>query len=74
MTFHKHHAMWYVSRAGSLVLVVLIGAGTYLYVWYRRDMQKAEARIARGSLIAETACGPIEYADQLKAVAGANRR
>jgi 2-hydroxy-6-oxonona-2,4-dienedioate hydrolase len=63
MLFRKHRLAWYVSRAGMVVLVVLLGAGVYLYVWFRRDIQNAEARVARDSLIAETACGKMEYAD-----------
>ena len=63
MMFRKHRIMWYVSRAGILVLIVVLGVGVYLYVWFRRDIKKAEARIARGSLMAKTACGRIEYAD-----------
>jgi 2-hydroxy-6-oxonona-2,4-dienedioate hydrolase len=63
MIVRKHRFMWYVSRAGILMLVIILGAGVYLYVWFRNDIQKAEARIARGSLMAESACGQIEYAD-----------
>jgi 2-hydroxy-6-oxonona-2,4-dienedioate hydrolase len=63
MTFRKHRFTWYVSRAGIIALIIILGAGVYLYVWFRHDIQKAEARIARSSLMAETACGRIEYAE-----------
>lgn len=63
MSSSKSPFMWYVSRAGIVVFVALLGASTFLYVWFRRDMQVAEARITRGSLMAETTCGLIEYAD-----------
>ena len=64
MMVRNHRFMWYVSRAGILVLFIIISAGVYLYAWFRHDIRQAEARIARGSLIAETPCGPIEYADR----------
>ncbi len=40
-------------------VVIALGAVTY---FYQRDIQQARARIARGSEIADTPCGPIEYA------------
>jgi pimeloyl-ACP methyl ester carboxylesterase len=63
MSFSKHRLTWYVSRAGIIVLIMAVSAGITLYVWFHRDIQKAEARIAQGSQIAETACGRIEYSD-----------
>lgn len=63
MIVRKRRFMWYVSRAGILMLIIILGGGAYLYVWFRNDIRKAEARITRGSLMAETACGQIEYAD-----------
>jgi len=36
-----------------------LGAATY---FYQRDIQQARHRVSSGSQIAETACGPIEYA------------
>jgi pimeloyl-ACP methyl ester carboxylesterase len=44
------------------VLGVLVGGAGLIYVMYRSDMQVARARIASGSEIADTPCGPIEYA------------
>lgn len=41
----------------------MITAGTALvYTAYRRDLNRAFARISTGSHVAETPCGPIEYA------------
>jgi pimeloyl-ACP methyl ester carboxylesterase len=40
-----------------------VAAIVFVYLQYRRDIQAAEARIAAGqSQIAQTACGPVEYA------------
>jgi pimeloyl-ACP methyl ester carboxylesterase len=41
-----------------------MGAGFSALAWfkYRRDIQRARERISAGSRIAETPCGPIEYA------------
>jgi pimeloyl-ACP methyl ester carboxylesterase len=39
-----------------------VGVGLPAYAAYRRDIRAARARIASGSLVAETRCGPIEYA------------
>lgn len=40
-------------------VVIALGVVTY---FYQRDIQQARARIASGSEIAQTPCGPIEYA------------
>ena len=54
---------WMRSQAvGFLALgavVAGLGAATY---GYQRDIQQARGRIASGSQIAQTPCGPIEYA------------
>lgn len=42
------------------VIVVALGAVTYLY---QRDIRQARERVANGSLIVQTPCGPIEYAE-----------
>ena len=39
-----------------------IAFGGWLFVAYRADLSAARARIASGSEVAETRCGPIEYA------------
>jgi 2-hydroxy-6-oxonona-2,4-dienedioate hydrolase len=41
-------------------IVVALGAVTYLY---QRDIRQARERVASGSLIVQTPCGPIEYAE-----------
>ena len=46
--------------AGIVFLAVSAAA---LMIWWRfeTDMQEARARIAKGSMVVETPCGPIEY-------------
>jgi 2-hydroxy-6-oxonona-2,4-dienedioate hydrolase len=41
-------------------IFVALGAVTFLY---QRDISQASERVASGSLIAQTPCGPIEYAE-----------
>lgn len=50
-----HHAALIILGA----VVAGLGAATY---FYQRDIQQARARVASGSQIAQTPCGPIEYA------------
>lgn len=45
-----------------LVLGVVAFAGVVVITMYQRDIQAARDRIASGSQIAQTSCGPIEYA------------
>ena len=45
------------------VLVAALAA-VAIHVFFRRDLDAAHARIAAGSAIAQTACGPIEYAER----------
>jgi pimeloyl-ACP methyl ester carboxylesterase len=47
--------------AAALALLFAIATALVLYA-YERDLSAARARIATGSQIAETRCGPIEYA------------
>jgi 2-hydroxy-6-oxonona-2,4-dienedioate hydrolase len=49
-----------------LVVVIAIAAvlGLALATSYRRDIRSARARVASGSKLISTPCGPIEYADQ----------
>lgn len=48
-----------------LAILVLISVGSVLvYLPYQRDLRAAKSRLASGSHLAQTACGPIEYADQ----------
>ena len=51
-------------RRGVLLIlaVVFVGVGLPTYAVYRRDVGRAYDRVATGSQIAETQCGPIEYA------------
>jgi 2-hydroxy-6-oxonona-2,4-dienedioate hydrolase len=44
---------------GLGVIVVALAAVTY---FYQRDIQQAHDRIANGSQLAQTLCGPVEYA------------
>lgn len=43
--------------------LLLAGLATLTYTSYQRDIREARQRIATGSRIAHTACGPIEYAE-----------
>ena len=51
-----------IRIAYLIALGIFVSAGVVLGVMYQRDIQAARARIASGSEIAQTACGPIEYA------------
>src|SRR5262247_2593281 len=52
------------SRRTALAVVAAVLAGLALttYLIYRPDAVRAYARISTGSQIAQTRCGPIEYA------------
>ena len=52
------------SRARWAIAIGLIVAGlcAWTYTTYHRDIEQARTRVASGSRVAETACGPIEYA------------
>lgn len=58
--FNRHMRHRKVSVLASLG--VLAVAAALLYGWYRSDLAAARQRIATGSEVAQTACGPIEYA------------
>lgn len=51
------------SRNAALIVLgaVVAGLGAAAYL-YQRDIQQARERVASGSRIAQTPCGPIEYA------------
>ena len=51
-----------VRQAVLFLVAVIAGFLALIYVNYRRDIDRAYARIATGSQIAQTRCGPIEYA------------
>ena len=46
----------------KLAILVLVGMSLLVFATYRRDLRQAQARLATGSSITDTACGPIEYA------------
>jgi pimeloyl-ACP methyl ester carboxylesterase len=46
----------------ALIALILAALGAWTYMTYHRDIRHARERIATGSHIAETRCGPIEYA------------
>lgn len=46
----------------TLIVLAAISGSLLVYASYRRDLRRAEERIATGSQVAETSCGPIEYA------------
>ncbi len=50
------------SLAMTAALVILTTLA-WIYIVYARDMGRAWARVSAGSQIAQTACGPIEYAE-----------
>ena len=52
-----------IKRAAwALVASVLVVGCVWIYADYRHDIDAARARIGSGSRIAQTRCGPIEYA------------
>jgi 2-hydroxy-6-oxonona-2,4-dienedioate hydrolase len=55
-------AMRRLAVAG-LVLIVLAAVAIALTVAFRRDMERHAARIAKGSHLVTTACGPVELAE-----------
>lgn len=52
------------AAKASAILAVLAVAGLFaaVYTRYQQDIRQARERISAGSRIAETPCGPIEYA------------
>jgi len=54
-------AVRHIGLALSLLTLLMTGC-TWLVPPYRHDIEAARARIATGSQVADTACGPIEYA------------
>lgn len=51
-------------RSAALVVLGAIGAALGVVTYsYQHDIQQARERVANGSLIAQTPCGPIEYAE-----------
>jgi 2-hydroxy-6-oxonona-2,4-dienedioate hydrolase len=52
-----------VRLGGALTGIIVAGALGLVSASYGRDISQARNRIASGSRIAQTACGPIEYAE-----------
>jgi hypothetical protein len=54
-----------VRRAAALTLAFsLMTAFVFVWLVYQRDLGAAKARVAEGSEMVDTACGPIEYASR----------
>jgi len=53
-----------MKRILLVVLAAVAAALTWTVVAYRRDIGAARRRVSVGSVVAETRCGPIEYADR----------
>jgi pimeloyl-ACP methyl ester carboxylesterase len=51
-----------MKRMLTVVLLLLAATAVAVYLAYRRDLDAAYERISAGSLLAQTPCGPIEYA------------
>ena len=47
----------------GVVLILLAAVAIKLTVKFRRDMERHAARIAEGSRLVTTACGPVELAE-----------
>ena len=52
---------WRLTKVAFLILVLLAALVAWMYVRYRTDIGRQWDRISGHSLVAETACGPIEY-------------
>jgi len=49
-------------RLVPILATLLAAAIAFVYLAYRRDIERELERVSAGSRIAQTACGPIEYA------------
>ncbi len=47
---------------GLVLGIAFIGLMLWIYSAYQRDVQRAKSRVAHGSRMVQTACGPIEFA------------
>src|ERR1700676_3565880 len=56
----KHEGIRYV--VWILAGLVMLGIAWLTYARYQRDLRASDERIAMGSRVAQTPCGPIEYA------------
>jgi 2-hydroxy-6-oxonona-2,4-dienedioate hydrolase len=53
----------WLKRIALVLVVAPVAAAAIAYPFYASDIRDARERIATGSRIAQTACGPIEYAE-----------
>lgn len=51
-----------VPALSFLILLVVVGLFALAYSVYQRDIRQARQRVSSGSEVAQTPCGPIEYA------------
>ena len=51
-----------INLASSIIALALLVAGLFVLFAYRRDLRASRLRLG-GSRLAETSCGPIEYAE-----------
>jgi hypothetical protein len=60
------------ALAGGVGFVLAVAA---LVIWshFDRDIERARARVANGSVLVGTPCGPIEYCSGLRFTWGATR-
>jgi len=52
------------ARVAIFLGAALLALALLIHNHYRRDIEAARARVATGSQVAQTACGPIEYGAQ----------
>ena len=57
------NALMKIGTTGKLLILAAVAAAIFVFVGYRGDIGDARERIAIGSRVAATPCGPIEYAD-----------
>ena len=52
------------GRIAAIGLIAVLGAGaSWVGYQYQKDIRRARARVASGSRVISTSCGPIEYAE-----------
>lgn len=64
MNTQERQGLRLLGRLALGFVVIIGGLGLFVYARFRHDMGEARERIAQGSLIADTACGVMEYADE----------
>jgi 2-hydroxy-6-oxonona-2,4-dienedioate hydrolase len=63
MTTGQRTFRWYAVRAMMVIALAVVGGAALVYLRFRQDIAAHEERIARGSRIADTPCGSIEYGE-----------